>query len=160
MLNLNLTTSEMFLSEVLCHRDYLDIPKINSLFHELGEKTCFDLCQKNNITCIAICIGIVSRINIGIRFGIGIRICMSINISIRMRKKIKMSITGKGTSSKEQVAAMILHILKVKTLPEPLDASDGLAAAVCHYFQSTSPTGGKKYSGWDSFLKNNPNKLR
>jgi hypothetical protein len=53
MLNLNLTTSEMFLSEVLCHRDYLDIPKINSLFIELGEKSCFELCEKNNITCIA-----------------------------------------------------------------------------------------------------------
>ena len=75
-------------------------------------------------------------------------------------KKIKMSITGRGTSSKEQVAAMLIHILKVKTLPEPLDATDGLAAAVCHHFQSNSPTGGKHYSGWDSFLKNNPGKIR
>ena len=71
-----------------------------------------------------------------------------------------MSITGRGTSSKEQVAAMLIHILKVKTLPEPLDATDGLAAAVCHHFQSNSPTGGKHYSGWDAFLKNNPGKIR
>ena len=74
-------------------------------------------------------------------------------------KKIKMSITGKGTSSKEQVAGMLVHILKIKNLPEPLDATDALATAVCHHYQSNSPTGGKKYSGWDSFLKNNPNKF-
>ena len=71
-----------------------------------------------------------------------------------------MSITGKGNSSKEQVAAMLVHILKVKSLPEPLDATDGLAAAVCHHFQSNSPNGSKKYSGWDSFLKNNPGKIK
>ena len=55
---------------------------------------------------------------------------------------------------------MLLHILKVKSLPEPLDATDGLAAAVCHYFQSKSPTGGKRYSNWGAFLKNNPGKIQ
>ncbi len=75
-------------------------------------------------------------------------------------KKIKMSITGKGNSSKEQVAAMLIHILQVKSLPEPLDATDGLAAAVCHHFQSSSSNKGTKYSGWNSFLKNNPGKIK
>ena len=50
-------------------------------------------------------------------------------------KKIKMAITGKGTASKEQVAAMLKSILKIKELPKQLDATDGLAAAVCHFFQ-------------------------
>lgn len=53
MLNLTLNTSEEFLSEVICHRDNLDISKITSLFNELGEKLCFDLCEKNQITSIA-----------------------------------------------------------------------------------------------------------
>ena len=46
-----------------------------------------------------------------------------------------MAITGKGTASKEQVAAMLKSILKIRELPKQLDATDGLAAAVCHFFQ-------------------------
>lgn len=74
-------------------------------------------------------------------------------------KKIKMSITGQGTASKEQVAAMLKSLLKISDMPKHLDASDGLAAAVCHYFQNGKISGGKSYSGWSSFLKDNPNRL-
>jgi len=52
-LNLNLNSSELFLTETICHRDYLDIQKITSLYNLLGDEYCFDLCEKNNITCIA-----------------------------------------------------------------------------------------------------------
>ena len=75
-------------------------------------------------------------------------------------KKIKQSITGKGTASKEQVAGMLKNILKLKSLPKHLDATDGLAAALCHYFQGNTVKAGKSYSGWDSFVKNNPNKIK
>lgn len=103
-----------------------------------------------------------SMLKLGKAQGVAIAAALSRSIPFEeyAPKKIKMSITGKGTSSKEQVAGMLVHILKVKKLPEPLDATDALAAAVCHYYQSNSPTGGKKYSGWDSFLKNNPGKLK
>ena len=74
-------------------------------------------------------------------------------------KKIKMSITGQGTASKEQVAAMLKSLLKINEMPKHLDASDGLAAAVCHYFQNGKISGGKSYSGWSSFLKDNTNRL-
>ena len=74
-------------------------------------------------------------------------------------KKIKMSITGQGTASKEQVAAMLKSLLKINEMPKHLDASDGLAAAVCHYFQNGKISGGKSYSGWSSFLKDNPDRL-
>ena len=74
-------------------------------------------------------------------------------------KKIKMSITGHGTASKEQVASMLKSLLKINETPKHLDASDGLAAAVCHYFQNKKISGGKSYSGWSSFLKDNPNRL-
>jgi hypothetical protein len=53
MLSLKLTNSEKFLAEIICHRDYLDIPKLTSLFYELGERFCFDLCETNNVTSIA-----------------------------------------------------------------------------------------------------------
>ena len=75
-------------------------------------------------------------------------------------KKIKMAITGNGTSSKEQVAAMLKSILNIKKMPKHLDASDGLAAAVCHYFQRNTSSTGKSYKGWGAFLKKNPEKLK
>jgi len=76
-------------------------------------------------------------------------------------KKIKQSITGNGNASKEQVAAMLCQILKFKLGDHYLDATDALAAAVCHHYQSGSLFGGtKKYSGWDSFIKDNPNRIK
>ena len=75
-------------------------------------------------------------------------------------KKIKMAITGKGTSSKEQVAAMLKSLLNIQELPKQLDATDGLAAAVCHFFQKRVGNQETSYSGWDSFLKNNPDRLK
>ena len=75
-------------------------------------------------------------------------------------KKIKMAITGKGTASKEQVAAMLKSLLKIKELPKQLDATDGLAAAVCHLFQKGVGNKERSYSGWGSFLKNNPDRLK
>lgn len=75
-------------------------------------------------------------------------------------KKVKMSITGNGNASKEQVAKMLQTLLNTKTLPEPLDATDGLATAVCHYFQGGSKSEGKKYSGWEAFVKQNPGKTK
>ena len=75
-------------------------------------------------------------------------------------KKIKLAITGRGTASKEQVAAMLKSILNIKEMPRHLDASDGLAAAVCHYFQRNKNSKAKSYTGWKDFLKDNPKKLK
>ena len=75
-------------------------------------------------------------------------------------KKIKKSITGNGNASKEQVAKMLQNLLAIKNLPKNLDATDGLAAAVCHFYNSDSVLDGKKYSGWSSFVKKNKDKIR
>ncbi len=74
-------------------------------------------------------------------------------------KKVKQSITGKGAASKEQVAAMLRHIVVFNQEPKSLDATDALAVAVCHHFQGGKQNDGKKYSGWGSFVKNNPDRL-
>lgn len=72
-------------------------------------------------------------------------------------KKIKMSITGNGNASKEQVAKMLQQLLSIKNMPKYLDATDGLAAAVCHFFQMKNPAGDqKKYGSWETFLSGNP----
>ena len=71
-------------------------------------------------------------------------------------KKIKMSITGNGNASKEQVAKMLQSLLNIKELPKNLDSTDGLAAAVCHFYNSSKPkSSSKNYSGWTAFVKNN-----
>jgi len=74
-------------------------------------------------------------------------------------KKIKMAITGNGNASKEQVAKMLQTLLFIKELPKNLDSTDGLAAAVCHFYNSDKLISDKKYSSWNSYIKNNPNKI-
>ena len=75
-------------------------------------------------------------------------------------KKIKMAITGNGNASKEQVAKMLQTLLKLKELPKNLDATDGLAAAVCHFYNEGKLEVGKSYSGWDSFVKQNQDRVK
>lgn len=75
-------------------------------------------------------------------------------------KKIKMAITGNGNASKEQVAKMLQQLLKIKTLPKNLDATDGLAAAVCHYYNMGKKTNEKNYSGWGAYINQNPKKIK
>ncbi|MDR3061322.1 MAG: crossover junction endodeoxyribonuclease RuvC [Dysgonamonadaceae bacterium] len=75
--------------------------------------------------------------------------------------KIKMSITGNGRASKEQVAAMLQRYLKIseeQMLPQ-LDATDGLAAALCHFFQSNNPVKEDNYKSWKDFINKNPKKI-
>jgi crossover junction endodeoxyribonuclease RuvC len=71
-------------------------------------------------------------------------------------KKIKQSITGNGNASKEMVAGMLKNLLNLKEIPKRLDSTDGLAAAVCHYFNMGNDSAPKTYTGWDAFIKDNP----
>jgi len=76
-------------------------------------------------------------------------------------RRIKQSITGKGAASKEQVAGMIQRLLNLKEVPEFLDATDGLAAAICHYYSKGKGEHNKtKTSNWESFVKNNPSRKK
>ncbi|MBK7681961.1 MAG: crossover junction endodeoxyribonuclease RuvC [Bacteroidetes bacterium] len=88
---------------------------------------------------------------------------------------IKQSITGKGSSSKEQVSIMLQRILKFEEQPKLLDATDALGVALCHHFQTgkkmivsdssiknSSPVkkGKGNYSGWDAFVSDNPERTK
>lgn len=75
-------------------------------------------------------------------------------------KKIKMAITGNGNASKEQVAKMLQSLLGLKELPVNLDSTDGLAAAVCHFFNAEKQETGKNYTGWAAFVKQNENRIK
>ena len=74
-------------------------------------------------------------------------------------KKIKMSITGNGNATKEQVAKMLQNIFNFKKIPKNLDSTDGLAVAVCHYYNLNSVTNNSNYKDWNTFLKKNPDKI-
>ena len=74
-------------------------------------------------------------------------------------KKIKMAITGNGNASKEQVAKMLQNTLSIKVMPKNLDATDGLAAAVCHFYNAGKTTIGKSYTGWGAFVNQNKNRI-
>jgi crossover junction endodeoxyribonuclease RuvC len=74
-------------------------------------------------------------------------------------KKIKMAITGNGNASKEQVAKMLQSLLQLKELPKNLDSTDGLAAAVCHFYNAGRVDVGKSYTGWSAFVKQNEDRV-
>lgn len=104
-----------------------------------------------------------SMLKLGRAQGMAIAAALSQKVPIQeySPKKIKQSITGNGNAAKEQVAAMLGHILKTDVLPKQLDATDGLAVAVCHHFSIRGvPTGGKKYSGWAAFVKDNEKRVK
>lgn len=90
-------------------------------------------------------------------------------------RRVKQAITGSGSASKEQVAGILKGMLKLEELPKKLDATDGLAVAMCHYFQTATLEsrltngftqkkkalgGGAKTKSWDSFVKENPERIK
>lgn len=103
-----------------------------------------------------------SMLKLGRAQGVAMAAGLSRQIPITeyLPKKIKMAITGNGNASKEQVAKMLQSLLGLKTLPKNLDATDGLAAAVCHFYNSGNPTIGKSYTGWEAFVKQNEKRVK
>ncbi|MEE9349662.1 MAG: crossover junction endodeoxyribonuclease RuvC [Flavobacteriaceae bacterium] len=103
-----------------------------------------------------------SMLKLGRAQGVAMAAGLSREVSITeyAPKKIKMAITGNGNASKEQVAKMLQSLLKIKTLPKNLDATDGLAAAVCHFYNRDRIAIGKSYSGWSAFVKQNEKRVK
>lgn len=75
-------------------------------------------------------------------------------------RKIKQAITSRGDASKEQVAGMLSRMFDLKEIPKNLDATDGLAAAVCHFYQSRVPINKTGSNSWESFIKKNPGRVK
>lgn len=103
-----------------------------------------------------------SMLKLGRAQGVAMAAGLSRQIPITeyLPKKIKMAITGNGNASKEQVAKMLQSVLSLKSLPKNLDSTDGLAAAVCHFYNEGRVEVGKSYSGWDAFVKQNEKRVK
>jgi crossover junction endodeoxyribonuclease RuvC len=105
-----------------------------------------------------------SMLKLGRAQGVAIAAALSRQLAVNeyAPRKIKQSITGNGNASKEQVAAMLQRLLKIpeQDLPKQLDATDGLAAAVCHFYQTSNPLMGAKTSSWKAFISKNPGRIK
>lgn len=74
-------------------------------------------------------------------------------------RKIKQSITGKGSASKEQVAAMLTNLIQFKNDSLFLDATDALGVAYCHYLQRNAISPTTEYNSWANFISKNPERI-
>lgn len=122
-----------------------------------------------------------SMLKLGRAQGVAIAAVLNVDSSTPIAEyapsRIKQAITGRGQASKEQVATMINSILGTDYTPRKLDATDGMAVALCHWFTSsnvlTKVTSGEKRKGlggdsksrkgslsWESFAKSNPQRIK
>ncbi len=86
--------------------------------------------------------------------------------------KVKQAITGRGHASKEQVWRLLQETLNLGDgIPDSLDATDALAVALCHHYESRLPAvlsaGGtsekkrrSKQSDWAQFVAEHPGRVR
>lgn len=108
-----------------------------------------------------------SMLKLGRAQGVAIAAALQRDLSVveYAPKRVKQSITGNGNAAKEQVAAMLLSILRIEALPSSTDATDAVAVAVCHHFANSGgggSFGAKRGSGkdWSAFIRNNPDRVR
>lgn len=111
-----------------------------------------------------------SMLKLGRAQGVAIAAAMSAKLSVTeySPKKVKQSITGNGNADKDQVWKMLQRILLIDERPKHYDATDALAVAICHHFQSNSivkkngikKNALKKQNTWEQFIRQNPARVR
>lgn len=122
-----------------------------------------------------------SMLKLGRAQGVAIAAVLSASEDISIAEyaptRIKQAITGRGQASKEQIAAMINTMLKTDYKPRRLDATDGMAVALCHWLTTSNTltrlTAGEKRKGlggdskarkgsssWEQFVEANPNRVK
>jgi len=105
-----------------------------------------------------------SMLKLGRAQGVAMAAALSRDIPITEYepRKIKMAITGTGAASKEQVREMLKRILSIpeKELDIELDATDALAAALCHFYESSKPVHVSGPKSWKDFIAKNPDRVK
>lgn len=90
-----------------------DVVAVEDLFYAKNVKTVIKLAQTRGAILVA-------AANCGIK------------IAEYSPLEIKQSVVGYGRADKNQVRDMVTTLLRLKEKPEPFDASDALAVAICH----------------------------
>lgn len=106
-----------------------------------------------------------SMLKLGRAQGVAIAAALSRDVSITEYepRKIKMAITGNGAASKEQVREMLKRILclKEQDLIPQLDSTDALAAALCHFYETSRPIAVlSSAKSWKDFISKNPDRVK
>ena len=103
-----------------------------------------------------------SMLKLGRAQGVAIAAAMQCRVAVTeySPKKVKQSITGNGNANKDQVWRMLQRILNIQEKPQYFDATDALAVAVCHHYQTSSTLAKteKGFKGWEDFLAKNPDR--
>lgn len=121
-----------------------------------------------------------SMLKLGRAQGVAMAAALSCNkpVAEYAPTRIKQAITGTGAASKEQVAAIVMRTLGIEEAPRKLDATDGMAVALSHYYSTTNPInqalgtsrvkglGGEKTArkrgtqSWEQFVSENPKRIK
>jgi crossover junction endodeoxyribonuclease RuvC len=105
-----------------------------------------------------------SMLKLGRAQGVAIAAAMQAGIDVTeySPRKVKQSVTGNGNAGKEQVWKMLQQVLKIEEQPEYFDATDALAVALCHHYQTSSPLtkDTKNFKGWEDFIAKNTERIK
>lgn len=156
--------TQVLLMDVLkltSHKDiYARLEKIHSKVSEL-----IKLYQPSTFAIEAPFFGknVQSMLKLGRAQGVAIAAAMhaGLNVTEYSPKKVKQSITGNGNADKEQVWRMLQQILQIEEKPQYFDATDALAVALCHHYQTSSSLANTKkgFKGWEDFIAKNENRI-
>lgn len=150
--------------------DVLKLTKEKDIYvrlHRIHEKVCelIRLYQPSSFAIEAPFFGknVQSMLKLGRAQGVAIAAAMQADIGVTeySPKKVKQSITGNGNADKEQVWKMLQQILQIDEKPQYFDATDALAVALCHHYQTSGITGKKVkgLKGWEDFIAKNPGRV-
>ena len=103
-----------------------------------------------------------SMLKLGRAQGVAIAAAQTLEVDIfeYAPTKVKIAVAGSGGASKEQVAGMLQKILHIDELPRNLDSTDGLAVALCHYYQSSGTIPASVHKSWDEFIRLHPERIK
>lgn len=145
------------------------MPKTDDHFEKLKDifrstLSVIERCQPTEFAVEAPFYGnnVQSMLKLGRAQGVAISAALSKDLPVfeYSPRKVKQAITGNGAASKEQVAAMLKQMYGITIDAKFLDATDGLAVAVCHGFRNSHPGAEAKVNSWEAFLKKNPGRLK
>lgn len=175
------TVRSVVLGDIDMHRMSDPYAKLSYIFERVG--ALIDQYAPREVALESPFFGenVQSMLKLGRAQGVAMAAALSrgVPVSEYAPTRIKQSITGRGAAAKEQVAAIVKHILALDDIPRRLDATDGMAVALCHHFTTSNPLnaamgeerakglgGGKKAASksgsgsWEKFLRDNPGRER
>lgn len=165
LLKVNGKTTQVLLMDVLKlsgHKDiYERLEKIHSKIAEL-----IRLYKPSTFAIEAPFFGknVQSMLKLGRAQGVAIAAAIQggLEVTEYSPKKVKQSITGNGNADKDQVWKMLQRLLNIEEKPQYFDATDALAVAMCHYYQTSNAifSKTKALKGWEDFIAKNPDKIK